>query len=339
VVAIGAWAWILASGRAPFGGLPPHLWHGHEMLFGFIGAAIAGFLLTAVPSWTGSRGFAGAPLVLLSALWLAGRIAFAGAAFLPWALVAAAELAFLPLLAFLIGRSLIRERNRNFPMLVIVSVLWGIDAWCLGALAAADFGQAGLALRTGIGVVLLLVTIIGGRIVPAFTANALRARGIAVEVMTRKPVEAAAVGAMAMAVLVDALAPGGRAAGLVALFATLAQALRLSGWRSLRSSSREASPSPTRCCSCRRSSACSDRRSYRRRISGRSRRRRCCGSPRLRSTSWCMRRYSRRSGRTGSRAERRSADGQLHERHDVIAEDVKRLLSHRAKTFWARFRR
>jgi uncharacterized protein involved in response to NO len=157
VVAIGAWAWILASGRAPFGGLPPHLWHGHEMLFGFIGAAIAGFLLTAVPSWTGSRGFAGAPLVLLSGLWLAGRIAFAGAAFLPWALVAAAELAFLPLLAFLIGRSLIRERNRNFPMLVIVSVLWGIDAWCLGALAAADFGQAGLALRTGIGVAAMMI--------------------------------------------------------------------------------------------------------------------------------------------------------------------------------------
>lgn len=234
VLAIGAWAWMLAAGLAPFGGLPPQLWHGHEMLFGFIGAAVAGFLLTAVPSWTGSRGFAGAPLVALSALWLAGRIAFAAAACLPWPVIAAAELAFLPLLAFLIGRSLIRERNRNFPMLVIVAVLWAIDAWFLWAVAASDFVQASLALKTGIGVVLLLVTVIGGRIVPAFTANALRARGIAAEITTRKPVEAAAVGAMALTVVVDALAPGHPTAGVVALVAALAQAARLAGWRSLR---------------------------------------------------------------------------------------------------------
>lgn len=234
VIAVGAWAWILVAGRAPFGELPPHLWHGHEMLFGFIGAAIAGFLLTAVPSWTGSRGFAGAPLVLLSALWLAGRVAFASAAVLPWPAVAAAEIAFLPLLAFLIGRSLVQERNRNFPMLVIVAVLWGIDGWFLWALAAADYLQAGLALRTGIGVLLLLVTVIGGRIVPAFTANALRARGIAAEITTRKPVEVATIGSMALAVVVDALAPGQQAAGIVALIAALAQAVRLAGWRSLR---------------------------------------------------------------------------------------------------------
>lgn len=237
VIAVGAWAWILAAGRAPFGELPPHLWHGHEMLFGFIGAAIAGFLLTAVPSWTGSPGspgFAGAPLVALSALWLAGRVAFAGAAALPWPVIAASELAFLPLLAFLIGRSLLRERNRNFPMLVIVAVLWAIDAWFLWALAASEYAQAGIALRTGIGVVLLLVTVIGGRILPAFTANALRTRGIAAEITTRVPVEAAAIGSMALAVVVDALAPGQQVAGIVAVFAALAQAIRLAGWRSLR---------------------------------------------------------------------------------------------------------
>ena len=101
VLAIGAWTWILAAGRAPFGALPVHLWHGHEMLFGFVGAAIAGFLLTAVPSWTGSRGFAGVPLVVLTAAWLTGRIAFAAAGQLPWPVIAAAELCFLPLLAFL----------------------------------------------------------------------------------------------------------------------------------------------------------------------------------------------------------------------------------------------
>ena len=234
VIALAAWAWILAAGRAPFGAVPPLFWHGHEMLFGFIGAAIAGFLLTAVPSWTASRGFAGGPLVALSALWLAGRLAFAGAAVLPWPVLAAAELAFLPVLAFLIGRSLLRERNRNFPMLVIVAVLWGIDAWFLQALAASDYALASRALRAGIGVVLLLVTVIGGRIVPSFTANALRRRGIEAEIRTGPVVEAVAIASMAAAVVADAMVPWHWAAGAVAAVAALAQAARLWGWRSLR---------------------------------------------------------------------------------------------------------
>src|SRR5687768_5030881 len=108
VLGLVAWLWLYTTGVQPLRNGPAQLWHGHEMLYGFVGAAIAGFLLTAVPSWTGSRGFAGAPLVLLSALWLAGRVAFASAAVLPWPAVAAAELAFLPLLAFLIGRSLVQ---------------------------------------------------------------------------------------------------------------------------------------------------------------------------------------------------------------------------------------
>lgn len=233
ILAAGAWASMLAAGREPFGILPARLWHGHEMLFGFVGAAVAGFLLTAVPSWTGSRGFAGPPLMLLATLWLAGRIAFAAAAWLPWSGIAAAELGFLPLLAFLIGRTLIREHNRNFPMLLVVAALWFIDAWCLWALAAGDEQLAGIALRAGIGVVLLLVTVIGGRIVPAFTGNALRARGLTVVIRSRAPVEAAAIGAMLLSIGVDAWAPGGRAAGVVALIAAAAQGIRLAGWRSL----------------------------------------------------------------------------------------------------------
>jgi uncharacterized protein involved in response to NO len=234
VLAIGAWTWILVAGRSPFGALPVHLWHGHEMLFGFVGAAIAGFLLTAVPSWTGSRGFAGVPLVVLTAAWLTGRIAFAAAGQLPWPVIAAAELCFLPLLAFLIGRVLLRERNRNFPMLVIVALLWGIDAWFLEAIRRGDPMLASRALAAGIGIVLLLVTIIGGRIVPSFTANALRQRGIAAEIRSRMPVEAVVISAMALAVLVDALFPRHWVAGLVAAIAAAAQAARLAGWRSLR---------------------------------------------------------------------------------------------------------
>ncbi|MGE0582735.1 MAG: NnrS family protein [Steroidobacteraceae bacterium] len=234
VIAIAAWVWIFAGGGAPLGTLPPFLWHGHEMLFGFIGAAIAGFLLTAVPSWTGSRGFAGTPLVVLTLLWLAGRLAFAAAGSLPPLVLALAELGFLPMLAFMIGRSLLRERNRNFPMLVIIAVLWGIDAWFLYAATTGDYSLASRALRVGIGLVLLLVTVIGGRIVPNFTASALRRRGIAAQVRSRPLVERVTIASMVAVVVVDAVAPSHWLAPVVAAIAAVAHAVRLSGWKSLR---------------------------------------------------------------------------------------------------------
>ena len=234
VIGIAAWVWIFLSGSAPLGELPPFLWHGHEMLYGFICAAIAGFLLTAVPSWTGSRGFAGTPLMVLTLLWLAGRVAFAMAAALPPLWLAVAELAFLPMLGFLIGRSLLRERNRNFPMLIIVAVRWDIDAWFLYALASGDFTLASRALRVGIGVVVLLITVIGGRVVPNFTASALRRRGIAVEIRSRALVERVTIASMVLAVAIDAVAPWHWSAAAVAGVAAIAHAVRLSGWRSLR---------------------------------------------------------------------------------------------------------
>ncbi|MBV6422617.1 MAG: hypothetical protein NAOJABEB_00400 [Steroidobacteraceae bacterium] len=234
IIAIAAWVWIYATGATPLGELAPFLWHGHEMLYGFIGAAIAGFLLTAVPSWTGTRGFAGTPLVALTLLWLAGRIAFACAAGVPPAVLVICELSFMPLLAFLIGRTLLRTRNRNFPMLIIITVLWAIDAWYLYAIVAGDGALASRALRVGIDVVLLLITVIGGRIVPNFTASALRQRGVPVAITSRPLVERVTIGAMALAVGVDAVAPMHWIAAAVAGVAALAQAVRLSGWRSLK---------------------------------------------------------------------------------------------------------
>src|SRR6188474_3949023 len=96
VLGLVAWLWIYTTGAQPLPSQPAQLWHGHEMLYGFVGAAIAGFLLTAVPSWTSARGFAGRPLILLAALWLIGRLAFAAASVLPLAIVAVCELAFIP---------------------------------------------------------------------------------------------------------------------------------------------------------------------------------------------------------------------------------------------------
>jgi len=234
LLALIAWLWIYTTGVQPLPNQPAQLWHGHEMLYGFIGAAIAGFLLTAVPSWTGARGFAGTPLILLAALWLAGRLAFAAAAVLPPAFVAACELAFIPALGCLLAPPLLRARNRNSPLLLVLASIWLTDVVFMYALMRNDVLLARTTLLVAIDIVLLLVTVIGGRIVPAFTANALRARGRATDLRSSRWTDGIVIGAMIAIVLVDVIAPWHPVAGAVAAVAAIAHAARLIGWRSWR---------------------------------------------------------------------------------------------------------
>ena len=159
-----AWLWIYATGMQPLPHRPAQLWHGHEMLYGFVAAAIAGFLLTAVPSWTGTRGVAGTPLIVLAALWLTGRLAFAAAAMLPLSLVAVCELAFIPVLGGLLAPPLLRARNRNSPLLLVLAGVWLTDVVFLYALMRDDVPLARTTLLVAIDIVLLLVTVIGGQI-------------------------------------------------------------------------------------------------------------------------------------------------------------------------------
>lgn len=231
------WAASLAWG-IPLGTTwPPALWHGHEMLFGFIVAAIAGFLLTAVPSWTGARGFAGWPLALLAVLWVLGRAAVSSAEYLPLPLVAGIDLAFLPALAAFVLPPLVRAANRNTRILAVLAALWGADAAFYRGLGHGDPVLARHALLVGIDIVLLLVTIIGGRIIPAFTTAALKQRGLGTGVSVSPGMTPLAVIAMLALIAVDLWRPEGVAAGAVALAAAIIQGMRLrqwGGWRTLR---------------------------------------------------------------------------------------------------------
>ncbi|MDP7042322.1 MAG: NnrS family protein, partial [Gammaproteobacteria bacterium] len=107
------------SGQWPAEAIPLFTWHGHEMIFGFAAAAIAGFLLTAVPSWTGTKAVSGFPLIILAILWVFGRIEVApfwSPASLP---VQSLSVAFFPMLAVLVGTPLVRNKNfRNLPILL-----------------------------------------------------------------------------------------------------------------------------------------------------------------------------------------------------------------------------
>ena len=236
VFSMGAWLLVFSKGLTSASSLPLHLLHGHEMLFGLVSAAIAGFLLTAVPSWTGTRGFGGMPLVVLTLLWLLGRVTFLLSAQLPFILVLVAELAFLPLLAVLIVPPLIRSRNRNTPLLGVLVLLWIADFIFMMAMRGADTGLASISLLATLNVVLLLITIIGGRIVPSFTGNALRKAGIQADMRSSPWLERVVIILMVLMLLLDLWGPGVKIAGAVAGLAALTQLLRLSGWNGWRTS-------------------------------------------------------------------------------------------------------
>lgn len=231
---IPIWLFRFAHAATPFGELPAMYWHSHEMLYGFIVAAVAGFLLTAVPSWTGARGFAGRPLMIVVSLWILGRVAMSTVGVVPFWLTAVAELALLPALLALLAPPILRSANRNAGLLAVVCVLWLIDGAFLLGLQRGDAGLAGGAMRLAIDLVLILVTVIGGRIVPAFTANALRQRGESASTVTYRPLEFAVIAAMIAIAITDVFAPDSLLSGLLAAIAALTHAARLSGWRSFR---------------------------------------------------------------------------------------------------------
>ncbi len=157
-------------------GLAPLDWHVHEMLFGYVAAVIAGFLLTAVPNWTGRLPIHGVPLAMLFAAWLSGRLATTFSDLIGWKAALAIDAAFLILLAAAIAREITVGRKWNNLMVVaIVSLLAATDI----AFHLEDHfrGLAEISTRAGIALVVTLVSLIGGRIVPSFTRNWLARRG------------------------------------------------------------------------------------------------------------------------------------------------------------------
>lgn len=211
----------------------PSVWHAHEMLFGFVPATLAGFFLTAVPNWTGMPPLAGWRLVGLATIWLAGRIAFWCAAFAPPWLVAAVDLAFIPALAATVGPYLLRsDAKRQRVFMVIFALLWTSDllihlTW-LGGVWTDPRRGIYLALDTYV----LLLSVIGGRIVPAFTSGALRKAGVDAALNVHSLTEKLALGSTALIIPVELLLGDSVVTGAVCLIAAVAQAVRLYGWHS-----------------------------------------------------------------------------------------------------------
>lgn len=145
-------------------------WHRHEMLFGFAGAAIAGFLLTAIPNWTGRLPIAGMPLAGLASLWLAARVAMLCGGEGGAVIAAVLDVGFFGVLAAVCAREVLAAKNRNLPAVLIVLLLAlasGLDI----AGARGVIGDPDLGIRLAMTAIVLLISLIGGRIVPSFTRN------------------------------------------------------------------------------------------------------------------------------------------------------------------------
>jgi uncharacterized protein involved in response to NO len=221
-------------------GLPtafaPRDWHVHEMLFGFVAAIVSGFLLTAVPNWTGRLPLQGAPLATLVACWLAGRIAVFASASIGWAIACAIDAAFLVLLAAAAAREILAGAKwSNLPVVAIVSLFAAANV--AFHIEAHSSGVAEYSTRFAIALVITLVSLIGGRIVPSFTRNWL-----ARQRPGRMPVPFGRFDAIVIATSTIALAawiaaPASGTVGILLMMAGGLHLVRLARWAGYRTAS------------------------------------------------------------------------------------------------------
>ncbi|MCB1520267.1 MAG: NnrS family protein [Hyphomicrobiaceae bacterium] len=241
ILAIALWmAWLAihAAGAVmtvlPFA-VPPYQWHAHEMIYGYGGAVAAGFFLTAVPNWTGAAPARAVYIASIAALWLAGRLAVFFSAELPGALVMVVDVVFIPILGLKILQNLMsRPKPQNMLFLLLLVLLTiGNSLVHIGWLGSLEDGAAA-GNRLGLLTLSALIAILGGRVTPAFTRNALNRgdSGVRLPVSHPRLDQAGIASAIALAMIVP-LDLGDRLTGSIALIAGFTNAARLAGWRGI----------------------------------------------------------------------------------------------------------
>lgn len=230
-------AWLFSQG-ADTGSLlqvaNPQLWHSHEMIFGYAAAAMGGFFLTAVPNWTNTPAARTSFLTIAAGCWLAGRLAmwFSGG-LPPWS-VAVMDLLFVPILGLKIATQLIkRPKPQNMMFLLILTLLWlgnlSVHLEWTGVLE--DGVNSGL--RAGLFALCAMIVVLGGRITPAFTRNAMKREGVAEAEwpVSVQPLEKAAlIIALTLPVLVLFQAPDWTQGGIASILGVV-QIVRVLRWR------------------------------------------------------------------------------------------------------------
>ena len=230
IVAVTLWLAMFLGGLHMPTRLGPLAWHIHEMLFGFVMAAVAGFLLTAMPNWTRRSPIQGWHLALLVGLWLLGRMACLFSAYLPAWLAIIADLSFPLALLAVVARHVVAARSwRNLPMITPLSVFIIADV-LMHLESLGMHGPNGLGWRLGVMAPVILISVIGGRIIPSFTHNWLVQRRTAQLPATHNAIDISAIGVLHAGLILWAALPNLHWAGIVLLIAAVLNAWRLARW-------------------------------------------------------------------------------------------------------------
>jgi uncharacterized protein involved in response to NO len=207
----------------------PRDWHVHEMLYGYLPAVVTGFLFTAIPNWAGRLPIQGTPLLVLVIVWIIGRVCVTFSAETGWLVAMLADASFLLLVAAAAAREILAGRNwRNLNVVMLVLLLLAGNV--AFHLEAHFNGAADTGIRIGIAVVVLLISLIGGRIIPSFTRNWLVREnpGRLPVPFGRFDVIVVAIGAVAL--LVWVVGPAGRLTGTALAIAGSLHLVRLGRW-------------------------------------------------------------------------------------------------------------
>ncbi|OUS20476.1 hypothetical protein A9Q95_08965 [Rhodobacterales bacterium 59_46_T64] len=159
--------------------MPVQHWHGHELIFGYGGAALGGFFLTAVPNWTGAKAAPHRFIAMVAGVWLLGRLMILASGVVPPVMVGLVDLAFAPILAAKIATQLLRRpKPQNMVFLLFLILFWLANLRVHLDWMGMAWGDAGDGLRAGLMALAGMIAILGGRVTPAFTRNALHRAGI-----------------------------------------------------------------------------------------------------------------------------------------------------------------
>lgn len=232
MTAMALWVPMLSGHFVMPTAFDPVSWHAHAFLFGYLGAVIAGFLLTAVPNWTGRLPIVGWRLGALAVVWLAGRLAVLVSMHLPPVAVALTDLAFPVAICAVIAREIVAGRNwRNLVVLGMLAVFTLGNGLFHREAALGGGASQGHGLRIGLAAATMMIAVIGGRIVPSFTRNWLVKRGSAV--LPAPPMQRfdrMALGVLLAALLGWVAAPLHPLTGVMLGLAGVMHAWRLSRW-------------------------------------------------------------------------------------------------------------
>ncbi len=228
-LAILVWVPVYTGHLTIHTGFSPLDWHVHEMLYGYVAASIAGFLLTAIPNWTGRLPVSGWPLGALALLWVAGRVAILASSTIGGIAAAAIDVSFLATLGAVAAREIIAGKNwRNLRVLIILGVLMTGNVVFHAEVLMK--GAADVGIRVAVASVILLISLIGGRIVPSFTNNWLVRNNPGRLPVPFARFDMAALALSALALIAWIAVPGHVVTGALFVVAGLLQAVRLARW-------------------------------------------------------------------------------------------------------------